>query len=63
MKARLTLFAISIVTVMIAVTVWASLHQNILSAFAPLAHNPWAVATLFDAYCGFQNALSASVSA
>ena len=53
MKTRLTIFALAIVMVMIVVTIWASMQQNILSAFAPLAHNPWAVATLFDAYCGF----------
>jgi hypothetical protein len=38
---------------MIWVTVRASLTAGITEAWADYAANPWAIATLVDAYCGF----------
>lgn len=34
-------------------TVRASLDRNVFAAVAELIHDPWVVATLFDAYFGF----------
>jgi len=41
--------------VMISVTLWASLQASLLDPAVRAAFNaqPWAIATLFDAYCGF----------
>ena len=36
-----------------AVTTWASLERNMFEAGGELLRNPWGVATLSDAYCGF----------
>jgi hypothetical protein len=39
--------------VMLGVTTYASLHENILKIPAVVTGDPWFVATMFDAYCGF----------
>lgn len=41
--------------VMIGVTLWAGSQASLLDPAVRAAYNaqPWAVATLFDAYCGF----------
>jgi hypothetical protein len=50
----ITLFA-AIFCVMIGVTLWAATHSSLLDPAVRAAYNaqPWAIATLFDAYCGF----------
>lgn len=55
MTTRALLFAwFSIVLVaMLAVTVWASLDRDVLTAGAELWRDPWGRATLFDAYFAF----------
>jgi Protein of unknown function (DUF1475) len=44
-----------IFVVMIGVTLWAASHSSLLDPAVRMAYNaqPWAIATLFDAYCGF----------
>jgi hypothetical protein len=46
------LFA-AILVGMIAVTVWASLHENVGVGLLKVLNEPWAAATLADAYAGF----------
>jgi hypothetical protein len=46
------LFAV-IFVVMVWINVKAMLAMNILASFPLFSANPWAVATLYDAYCGF----------
>ena len=53
MRLLLKLLFGSIFAVMVAVNVRAALAMNILDSFALFRQNPWAVATLYDAYCGF----------
>jgi hypothetical protein len=54
---RLILIALfaAIFAVMIGVTLWAASHSSLLDPAVRAAYNaqPWAIATLFDAYCGF----------
>jgi hypothetical protein len=38
---------------MLLVTGWASLDRSVFQAFGELARDPWGLATLADAYCGF----------
>ncbi len=38
---------------MIGITAWASLDKNVLQGFAFVWQEPWGIATLADAYCGF----------
>ena len=52
-KRFIQLFFVAVLAAMTWVTVRASLHENVLSAIAPLLANPWALATLFDAYFAF----------
>lgn len=42
-----------ILAAMIAVTTWASLHENVFSGGAKIISEPWGVATLFDTYFAF----------
>ena len=51
-KLALAITAV-IFAVMIAVTVHASSQMSIPAAWPDYAANPWAVATLYDAYSGF----------
>jgi hypothetical protein len=51
-KRRLQLLFGAILVAMIAVTVRASLDRSILDA-GEVVEDPWGLATLFDAYCGF----------
>ena len=53
MKLVLQLIAAAIFAAMTFVTIRASLRMSLWAAWAPYAANPWAVATLWDAYCGF----------
>ena len=48
------LFA-AIFVVMIGVTVWSASRSSLMDPAVRAAFNaqPWAIATLFDAYCGF----------
>jgi len=50
----LGLFSV-IFCVMIGVTLWAASRSSLLDPSVRAAYNaqPWAIATLFDAYCGF----------
>lgn len=38
---------------MLAVTTWAGLQENVLSAAGRMLRDPWSVATFADAYFGF----------
>lgn len=53
MRLLLKLLFGAIFAAMIAVTVRAGLAMNLWDAWADYAANPWAVATLYDAYFGF----------
>jgi hypothetical protein len=53
MKTFLKLLFAAILVCMLVVTVRASLAASLWGAWANYAENPWAVATLWDAYCGF----------
>ncbi len=53
MRLILKLLFGAIFVAMIAVTVRASLAMSLWDAWADYAANPWAVATLYDAYFGF----------
>ncbi|WP_409479484.1 DUF1475 family protein [Pseudobdellovibrio sp. HCB154] len=53
MKKNLILFFSLVLLAMLAVTTWASTHENIIAAIKRLIVEPWMVATLFDAYFGF----------
>ena len=48
------LFA-AIFVVMVGVTLWSASKSNLMDPAVRAAFNaqPWAIATLFDAYCGF----------
>ena len=53
MRGLLAAWFAGVILVMLAVTIWASLHEHVLAAFVRLAQDPWALATLLDAYFGF----------
>lgn len=53
MKTLLKILFAAILICMIVVTTRASLDQPIWEAMNAFAGNPWAVATLWDAYFGF----------
>lgn len=55
MRAVLIGLFASIFVVMIGVTVWSASRSNLMDPAVRAAFNaqPWAIATLFDAYCGF----------
>ena len=53
MKLGLKLFFSGILLTMIAVTIDASLKQSLWDSWPGLKAQPWAIATLFDAYFGF----------
>lgn len=53
MKLILRVVAAAIFVCMIVVTVRSTLAMTIPAAWADYAANPWAVATLWDAYSGF----------
>ena len=53
MKLCLKLLFAAIFFWMTAATIRASLEISLWNAWNAYAANPWAVATLYDAYCGF----------
>jgi hypothetical protein len=53
MKTFLTIVCLGVLSVMLYVTVSASLHQDVLTATRLLWPDPWFRATLADAYFGF----------
>ena len=53
MKTALKLLFAAIFLGMTVVTIRTSLAVSLWSAWDSFAANPWAVATLWDAYCGF----------
>jgi hypothetical protein len=53
MRIMLKILFTAILLLMLAVNLRASLAMNILDSFPLFGVNPWAVATLYDAYCGF----------
>jgi len=55
MKAILIALFSAILLVMICVTLWSASRSSLFDPAVRAAFNaqPWAVATLFDAYCGF----------
>ena len=52
-KRRLALLFGTILVAMIVVTTRASLHEGVFAALPRLVRDPWALATLFDAYFAF----------
>lgn len=53
MKLKLSLFFGFVLVAMLAVTTWASLHENVFAGGAKILAEPWGIATLFDTYLGF----------
>jgi hypothetical protein len=53
MKAFLKILFGAIFVVMVWINLEAARQMNILASFPLFGANPWAVATLYDAYCGF----------
>lgn len=53
MMRLLKAFFITVLLGMLAVTLWASLHENVGVGLLKVLREPWAAATLADAYCGF----------
>jgi hypothetical protein len=55
MRAFLIALFAAIFVVMIGVTLWAGSRSSLMDPAVRAAFNaqPWAIATLFDAYCGF----------
>ncbi len=53
MKAVLKILFGAIFVVMAVVNIRAMLAMDIQASFPLFGANPWAVATLYDAYCGF----------
>jgi hypothetical protein len=49
----LRLWFLLVLLVMVGVTTWASLHENVLDAFLRLGRDPWGLATLLDGYFAF----------
>lgn len=49
----LKLFFGVVVLLMLLVTTWASLHENVIAAVLRLVRDPWGLATLADAYFAF----------
>jgi hypothetical protein len=52
-RTLLVLWFVFVLAAMTAVTVWASLDRDVLSAARALWADPWGRATLFDAYFAF----------
>lgn len=53
MKTFLKVLFAAILCWMVFFTVRTSLEQSLFAAMPVYAKNPWAMATLYDAYCGF----------
>lgn len=53
MRLFLKLLFIAVFVVMVAVNVRAAVAMDIRDSLPLFGSNPWAVATLYDAYCGF----------
>lgn len=53
MKPLLTAVFAAILVTMLTVTGQASLSENLFKIPAQATSDPWFIATLFDAYCGF----------
>ena len=53
LRLLLKLLFAAIFIVMVAVNLRAALAMNILDSIPLFGQNPWAIATLYDAYCGF----------
>jgi len=53
MKTLLTVVCLGVLSVMLYVTICASLQQDLITATRQLWPDPWFRATLADAYCGF----------
>lgn len=52
-RRALQLLFLAILVSMLAVTTWASVRISLWDAWPDYVENPWAIATLFDAYFGF----------
>ena len=53
MKLALIILFAAIGLTVIAVNVWAGMQVNLFDAWPDFQRNPWAIATLVDAYAGF----------
>lgn len=52
-RRLLTILCFGVLVVMLGVTTYASLDRSILDVGSRLLGDPWFLATLCDAYCGF----------
>lgn len=52
-KLFLKTLCAAVFAIMTAVTIRTSMQMSLWAAWDSYAANPWAVATLWDAYCGF----------
>lgn len=53
MRLLLTLIFTGVFVTMVASTLWAASITGIRASLPQFGANPWALATLYDAYCGF----------
>lgn len=49
----LKLFFWFVLVAMLAVTTWASFHEDVFTGGAKILREPWGIATLFDTYFAF----------
>ena len=53
MRLYLKILCGLVIVAMLAVTIWASLHESVVPAAVRLWNDPWGRATLFDTYFAF----------
>jgi hypothetical protein len=53
MKTKTQILFIAILIGMLFVTAWATLQESVVTGGVKLFAEPWGIATLADAYCGF----------
>ena len=53
MKKLLQILFLSIFVFMVVMTIWTSMQMSLWDAWPSYKANPWAIATLWDAYFGF----------
>lgn len=50
---KIVLFFIIVLIMMLAVTTWASMYENVFIGGKKIIAEPWGIATLFDTYFAF----------
>lgn len=53
MKKLLQILFLGIFVFMVVITIWTSMQMSLWDAWPTYKANPWAIATLWDAYFGF----------